>query len=606
MLTSPTPNPTPTPDDAALSILRDLQSLTDANARDLSAQQIPVLRQLFEDRTFGLFFFAQIIFGYADLTMDLHLPICRFISRWGSSELQDGTTIWTPPNESNEELVQDSYRRLMVCIPRECFKTSLCTRANGLWQIALNPDITIGLFNEKQDNAEAWTGAVAEVVESSLLFQTIWRDIIPRGIGYWDKDNGISRPRSLKWGATGLRFERSAGGMRGVPELTLEPHGIGGATTGKHFTHKILDDIIGKEAAYSPAVMQAANDWVDNSRPLERPAEHGCELVVHTPWGYADTYAHMLKKWPDDYKVHRRHILEDPETGAPDHLNGRSIFPTKISTRKAKALLRTDFFVNMAQYQCQPRANKDQSFSDEWLRYGSVLESGDPVFRIRDDSFDPTIYDPNSEDTSPPKLVPLSWMRKGIILDPAPSKRAEVKAEPTANNGIVCVAIDPWGRRYLLDSVAVREGPTEILHIIMELCERWGATTIGIEEVNFSQLYQPHFEYVVRHEYDWTPDIIPLLTKGRDKDSRIRQNLIRVFENGYWYFNQVKSTRVVQELMEYPNGETKDLVDALSYTDELLDRPLAPDTLEDLRRRTRQEDNLMGLTGYGAFMVEPE
>src|SRR4030095_13056804 len=120
---------------------------------------------------------------------------------------------------------------------------------------------------------------------------------------------------------------------------------------GKHFTHMVLDDIIGRNAAYSTAVMQEAADWVDNQRPLERPAENGCELVVHTPWAYADVYSLKLKKWPGEYKVHVRHILEAPD-GTPDHINGTSIFPQKISTAKARQLLKTDFYVNMSQYQC--------------------------------------------------------------------------------------------------------------------------------------------------------------------------------------------------------------------------------------------------------------
>lgn len=590
----------------SISVLQDLLTLGDADPRDLTSHQTTQLRKMFEDPTVGLYLFATQIFGYKDLTPDLHLPICTFLGRWGQSVLEDGRIITTPPTESDGKVV-DSYRRLMVRIPRECFKTSLCTRANALWTICKNPNATLAIFNEKIENSERWIGAISRVVENSKLFQTIWRDIIPKGIGYWDREAGIPRARSHKWGDTGLLFERSD---YGIAELSIEPHGIGAATTGKHFTHMILDDIIGKNAAYSAAVMQEAIDWVDNQRPLERPAENGCELVVHTPWAYHDVYAHKLKKWPGEYKVHVRHILEDKH-GNPDHITGTSIFPSKLSTDKAKQLLKTDYFVNMAQYMCIPRAGRDMAFTDEWMKYGEMIWNSQPAFRIEDNYYNPEICDPESGDKIAPQLVPLYYMSRCIILDPTPSKDNEIKAEPRANNGIVVVGKDPWGRRYCLESVAVREGPTELLHRLIALGDKWGTLRIGIEEVNFSAVYAPLWQALIRHEYpDLQVEFFPLnpklthFVKGlgkQQKNERIRQELIKTFENGYWFMNRATTGRLVQELLEFPHGETKDLPDALSYTDRSLQRPESPQELEVRETAHRGVGRQLGPTGYGSF-----
>ena len=362
----------------------------------------------------------------------------------------------------------------------------------------------------------------------------------------------------------------------------------------------IFDDIIGKEAAYSQAVMQNAVDWVDNSRPLERPAENGNLVVFHTPWAFNDVYAHMLKKWPTDFKVHKRHLLEDTE-GKPDHLDGTSIFPEKISTKQAYQLLKTDFFVNMAQYQCQPRAGRSQSFDDGWFRYGRIdLTASNPVFKIDRDSYDPDICDPESDDRQAPWLVPLSWMAKAVILDPAPSKPSDIKRHPHANNGIVVVGLDPWGRRFALDCIVTKNGPTEVLDLLMSLCVKWRTTVIGIEEVNFSALYAPLFQRIIRHEYDWEPRFVPCMTKGRDKFERIKQLLIPVFENGYWYMNKTTCMPLINELAEFPNGETVDIVDALSYTDEVRERP---DTMEQQDLYLETQSKGRGLTGYGEMMI---
>lgn len=592
----------------ALSVLKDLLALTDADAQDLSHQQAAMLRRMFEDPTVGLFLFAQVIFGYTDLTTSIHLPICTFLGRWGQTELMDGRIITTPPKESDGP-IKESWRRLMVQIPREMFKTSLCTRANALWCISKNPNETIAIVNEKVENSERWCGAIARVVESNKLYQTLWREIIPKGIGWWDKEAGIPRARAHKWGDTGLLFER---GDYGIPELSIEPHGIGGATTGKHFTRMILDDIIGKNAAYSTAVMQEAISWVDNQRPLERPAENGMELISCTPWAYADVYAHKLKKWPGEYKVLRRSILEDAN-GNPDYINGTSIFPDKIGTEQAKRLLKTDFFVNMAQYMCQPRAGRDMAFDESWLQYGRVGGHPErPMFRINDADFNPEVFDPESGDKVAPQMVPISWMNKCILLDPAPSKDAEIKKEPRANNGIVVVGVDPWGRRFCLEAVAVREGPTELLHRLVALGNKWGTLRIGIEEVNFSAVYAPLWETIARHEYpDLKVSFFPLTPKLLDssggsgrtqqKEERIRQSLIRVFENGFWFMNTEGTARLAQELLEFPHGETKDLVDALAYTDRSLSRPETPDETERTETALKRLQHQLGNTGYGQF-----
>ena len=229
-----------------IDVLKDMQQSA-GSPKDLTHQQLDLLRTAFEDQDVGLFLFSTQIFGYKDLTLSLHLPISRFLGKWGMSQTSRSGTIWTPPTESDGQ-VTDSWRRLMVCIPRECFKTSMATRALALWTLARDPDSTIGIFNEKEENAQSWTAAIAEVVEASLLFQLLWRDMIPQGIGFWDKENGVSRPRGLKWGGTGLKFNRPT---IGIPELSIEPRGIGGAVTGKHYTHKILDDIIGEKTSDS-------------------------------------------------------------------------------------------------------------------------------------------------------------------------------------------------------------------------------------------------------------------------------------------------------------------------------------------------------------------
>jgi hypothetical protein len=582
-----------------LSVLKDMQQ-SGGSPKDLSHQQISLLKNAFEDQDVGLFLFATQIFGYKDLTLSIHLPISQFLGKWGMSETSKSGTIWHPPTETDGQ-VTDSWRRLMVCIPRECFKTSLATRANALWTLAKNPDATIGIFNEKEENAQSWTAAIAEVVEGSLLFQILWKDMIPQGIGFWDKEAGRSRPRGLKWGGTGLKFERPT---IGVPELSIEPRGIGGAVTGKHYTHKILDDIIGEKTSDSVALMQDAINWIDHSRPLERPAENGQELVVHTPWAYADVYAHMLHKWKDEYKVHKRHLLED-ENGNPSVHSGKSIFPQKISTQKARQMHKTDPYTFSAQYQCIPRAGRTLDFADEWFRFGSIVYSGrEPVFAIDKKYYDPEIYDLEAPVPAegPPRMVPLSWMEKAVIFDPIPGKESERKKETYCRHGIVVVGKDPWSRRFCLESERSDLDETAVCHRLLELSQKWGVDKIGIEAVNAFHLYGPLLTFVAERDWDnFLPDIIYVEPEGRQKEQRIRGDLAPHHQNGFWYYNREGTSEAVQELTEFPHSTWKDVSDAQSYTDKVCHRPSTPDEARSDWYNEKVQEQSRGQTGYGEF-----
>lgn len=584
------------PIETAQDIFQDMKDLG-GTARDLSAEQVKVLRTAFEDRDVGHYLMATQIFGYRDLIPSLHLPISRFLGRWGHTETSLSGHIWTPPTETDGDIL-DSDRRLMICIPRECFKTSIATRVGCLYTLCLNHDATIGLFNEKEENSQSWVAAITEVVEASWLFQMLWRDMIPTGVGFWDKEQGISKPRSLKWGGAGVRFER---GALGIPELSIEPRGIGGAVTGKHYTHKILDDIIGEKAATSQALMADAISWIDHSRPLERPAENGCELVVHTPWAYADVYAHMLKKWKGEYKVHKRHLLED-ELGRPS-LNGKSIFPGKIGTKKALQMHKADPFVFWAQYMCVPRAGKKMDFDEKWFHFGKLVYSGqDPVFAIDPSHYNEEIRDLEADEGEgiPPRLIPLQWMEKAILFDPIPGKEMELRKEPNCRHGLVAVGKDPWGRRFCFESLRSDSNETEVCEEILRFAHKWGAAYIGIEEVNFSYLYQPMLRMISDKDWEgWCPHIMGCATRGRQKAQRIREDLAPTHQQGFWYYNREGTTEIIEELTEFPHSNFKDCSDAMAYTDTVIQRPLTPKESLNSYYSSKQGSQERGITGYG-------
>lgn len=606
--------------EGGLSVLQDLKD-SKARASEMTFPQMEATKALFADPDIGLWWFAREIFGFRDLTWEFHGPICQLLGHWGESHLADGRVIThTPKAGYEEENIKASYRRLMLRIPRETFKSSLGTRACALRVLSMNSNETIGIFNETENLPKQWIDAIRQVAETSILFQTLYRDIIPKGIGYWDREKGVTTSRKLKWGGTGILFER---GTQGVSELSIEPHGITGTAVGKHFTRMIWDDIIGLKASLSPAVMETAIDWVDNSRPLERPAEGGCVLVNHTTWAYADVYKHMEQKWPGEWQIFHRSLLENPETGEPDEINGISTFPTKISTAKAKAMQERDPYVFAAQYQCIPKAGRTQSFDPDWDgRFHIIYEGQEPVIHIDRtggcQSFDGTNFELDMADPPDfaPQRVPLSWCTKSVILDPAPSKGAEVRQNRHARNGFVVCAVDPWGRRYNLDSRVSRDTPEMILDQMIGLSREWQAWIWSIEEVVFSAVYEPLWSAIIslKPEYrDVRPEWRPVKPAGRDKEGRIRNNLIGIHELGLVYYNKgdpklnlpgCPSGYLLKEKNEFPHGQTVDTLDAFAYIDESVQKPLTLDRRHRNSFLAKHSGLERGITGYGGGTYE--
>lgn len=555
-------------------VLRDLLGQK-ADARDMTDPQAQAAREMFEDESgAGLYLFAFLICGLTKLTRDLHWEICAFLSQWGKPE-------WT---------------RLMLMVPRGSFKTSLGSKALPLWLATKDPEVTIGIFNAAQEQAKSWVGSIRQIVESSILYHRLWPERLPPGVHYRDREKGRTVPRSWRWGDSGLVLVRES---RAVSELTFEPYGIGGASTGKHYTHRIMDDLVGETAAESPVLIEDAIHFVDHARALERPPNGGNELINCTPWAYRDPYSHVLTKWSGEYKLYRRSLLENPRTGEPDIVEGVSIFPESISTLQARKMAEQDQYVFSSQYQCIPKAGREQSFNRDWLRPCEIERSGNGeiCLRIPAGHFDPARVTAQVSGEQAPDLVPLHWCDRAILVDPAPTKKGEKSTEPQARNGLVVVAEDPWGRFFCLQSVGLREDPLTVMNAVSWLAVYWKIFKVGIEEVNFSRIYAPLWNALLAHrhpnlEFRW----LSLMTKGEDKDVRIR-SLLAPHREGLWYYNEPRCKHILQEAMEFPNGETRDLLDALAYTRQALSRPLTPTEQEGSTHSSRNRD-ADAYTGY--------
>lgn len=245
---------------------------------------------------------------------------------------------------------------------------------------------------------------------------------------------------------------------------------------------------------------------------------------------------------------------------------------------------------NSSQMMATPRPGRDVAFDPDWLRYGSVTVSDDSepeAFVIDPASYDPTIVgEEGLDEETPPRIVPLYQMEKIVLWDPAPSEARDRKSEPRARNGIVAEGIDPWARRFILEAIGSRDDPLDTIQRVFTMMDYWGTDVLGIEEVTFSKLYRHWIQDLCARTNRYVR-IITLEPGKQHKDTRILSRNPGC-RQGHYYLNQPLTQPFVQEYVEFPYGETRDILDAWSY-DECMNRPY---TTAERTRLRRQSDRL--------------
>ncbi len=551
---------------AALDTLHDLHTLTDADPRDLTHQQTAEIREyLHTDPDWGFYTFATLFFGFAEpgnlrLNPDLHGPMCRLLQHWG-----------------------ERARRIMVQVPRSAFKTTLLSRAGSLYLLCRDPNETVVIINKREQNVQKWLRAIRNLVESNLLFQELYREMLPPGVAKGDQR---SLPKQWKWNDTEMLFER---GAIGTPEVSLTAMGVGSAATGGHWTRVIYDDLINEEEQRSPVQMQSVRDWFDASIYLGMTPETLNAFICCTRWHFDDVYEYALNA--HGFKLYRRSALE----------NGETIWPERWTTEHLlhEREVRPVWF--SSQMQNTPMAGEDTAFQAEWLRDAALQadDFGTPTVEIAKHSYDPGISLVHGE--RPPQRVPVHQLQKVLLLDPAPSKQNERQRDPKARNALVVKGIDAWGRRYWLDVWAGREGPVERARRIIRMLQRWGTNRLGVEEVVFSAEIQPWISYLAEREFNgFHVSYIPLKPGNRDKDYRI-QGKRGSFQAGWEYVLGPVKTTLEDEYLTYPFGTTRDILDAGAYDEDpgVLPRPETELELEESEEEQfRWEESGDAITGY--------
>lgn len=365
--------------------------------------------------------------------------------------------------------------------------------------------------------------AIEHTFETNQFFQWLFWDIIPEDF------------QKTIWNTEALRIQGTSSS-----EPSISSVGVGSKITGRHFTGIIEDDLVDETIAESQLEIQRRINWHQYAFPLLEHPERDWMDTVGNRWSRQD-----INGWIRTHEPGCR-IMSD----AAIMPNGQPLWPERFSLDElAKARIKLGPYKFSCQYMNDPKDPEAAAFLMNWLRYYEIAidpESGKECL-VLDDG----------------EVILTETLWKYLMVDPAqsPGNRADRTA-------IVTTGIDPKGRIFVLDAIAVRKDPYEALHDVYRSYEKWSPSQVGIEAVLFSRLLQRPLERMAREKGRWMP--VRAISGGNAsgaKESRINQVVGETFASGRAFIRR-EMTDFIDEFSWFPDRTTtRDLLDAYSLSD---------------------------------------
>ena len=494
------------------------------------------MSELREKAKASLYFLTKAILDFKDLTSHLHQDICK--------EVQD--------------ITNNPY--LLVLLPRKHFKSTISTIGFPVWiqiqdYIPLldqkGSDVRVLIANESATNAEHFLSIIEQLWEGNELLRLLFPELIPE-------------PANRKrWNAKEMLLNRNAK----WPEASVETIGVGGAAQSRHYDIRILDDLIGAEAMDSPVTMEKAIKWYDYSESLSISPTRSVCRVLGTRWSRLDLYQHIMDK-DKKFKVYTRQCIE----------KGQPIFPEWYTTAYYDELRVKNPAHYMSQYCNDPSDPSRCDFKPDWVKHYTWEMKGDQLYiNFSDDS------------------KPVNFRELDIVgcFDPSIDER------PTASQrAIVYMGADSKQRMVILETYASRDSMDKVLDAIFSLYAKWRPRVFGVEAVALSKVYIPLIEKECQLRKKYINATPVKVSTQKSKDSRIRDAIQQVASQGRLYISSTMR-EFYQEFVDFPQGRTKDIIDATAHCINLLS---IPDSLEEQDLSDQLEEDFLkersSVTGY--------
>lgn len=501
---------------------------------------IPKLRYL-SDHSF--YYFVKICGGYIhqgeDISREIHLPLCNFS--------QDST-----------------IKRKAIAMPRDWRKSTVFTKWKAIWNYLQDNESRQLIVSENQPRASEFLNFIGK----NILYNKRLRQIYPE-LEIIDKAWADSQDH--KWSGEQLELPR-----QGIySDMSITAIGIKGAAQGGHYDAILLDDLVGKAAMESTIVLQGVLSWFDNvkellNQPVLTMPNASTVNVVGTHWSPADFFCYVQEKYPeyqwrivpcrkDSSLINTRSIVYIQNSTAEA---GESNYPEVFSTQHYIDILNNpeEEPKYWAQHMNAPRSGGLTKFVPSWLKYfrwDKNEHDEDEIVCLKDDDTDG-------------ERVPLSSLSQYGFIDPGGFAEMKLLKRGSRNailiggqqyNSIKKFVTYAWAGKFKRPSLFM----DEILkaHNLRQP-RMWRIDTVGTQPYIYNDIMEEREGWKKQRVLKSPFSIAPIDpdTRKDAKDSDI-QALISPMSNGEIYIHR-SMKYLIAEIVSFPNGLTKDLVDMLA------------------------------------------
>jgi hypothetical protein len=418
-----------------------------------------------------LYWFGSVVLGLGSLVPmyeHTHRALCRIAEgRTGHAALDDA-----------------HVQRLEL--PRDWGKTSTITRALAIQLICGNPDISILLCNEREQNAKDFLKAIQWHFESNDFLRALFPEIIPKDFN------------ATTWSASRFIVPRTTGRQ----EPTMFVAGVGGTVTGMHPDVVIVDDMISREAmenarAGSWQIMHQTNRWINQLRPLlSKQYDRWRIYFIGTRWWHGDSYDHIALAYGYG-EAETTYTLRLPlssgevqvltATRAGDLVtfkrsaieNGRSSFPEKWSLEDLAKMRLVDEALFACNMMNNPSDERTATFKESWLKYYDWLSEHQLTF---------------TDGAGAKRILALADLDVLMFVDPGGFALRQV--EDRARPAVAVVGDDRRGTYLVLDIYNEKDTFLAAIQQIVAWCTRYNPRKIYVERAG----QQAAFAALLREE----------------------------------------------------------------------------------------------------------
>lgn len=481
--------------------------------------------------------------AYTKINEHLHLEMCNF-----------------------RQLCLEPGIHAAILTPRGSFKSTIADHGANPWEIARDPDVTIGIFSATFDKAQEFYLQSKSIMENAL-YRELWPEIVPMNFG----------SRGSEWSDSSL-CASSRRLRKATP--TLAPYTASGSVSGTHVGVGIFDDIVTdamlNAGRYATAEMIEKTNWfksnIDSLReePLtSRSIDIGTRYSLEDPHEITQKNScYQFGDWTEVQDLYPRRPGGQwwvYYRSAKAHVEDRvvSIQPQAYSIKFLDDLAERDPWTYNWQYANHPTGSGTSEFSSYNPPECVFTEEGIQI-------------------TNTDEFVRFEECDITIAIDPAGSDhRVSVRTSQTAM--IVCCR-DTKNRKFLFG----RKGyvkTTKWFDWMFAQASFFGdlLSRTVIEQVSgFKNLDS----FVLREQYDRGIRLHyrPIGALG-DKDSTIKMILQPEFEKGLVFIDRKTMPEFVNEMRAFPGGSQKDFLDAAKIAIKTSKSPEWRDSKQDARER---------------------